>query len=199
MKADRQRYVETVLGWIGLVASPRGLRAVLGPRGTHAEVQDESLDTFGPLPEDQDDSLIDLASSLERYARGEETSLEWPLDMEGGTPFQQNVWTALCAIPLGEVRTYGQIAAVVGKPRAARAVGQAVGANPFSIVVPCHRVVGTDGALTGFGGGLATKERLLLREGRTDASLQRTRTERRKNFRPTLRERGLRKKAGGSS
>lgn len=196
MKADRQRIVETDLGWLGLVASPKGLKAVLGPRTSRAEIDAESLETFGKIPDDRDESLSGLRSLLERYARGERVSLKWPLDMESGTLFQQDVWRALLTIPSGEVMTYGQIAAAVGKPGAARAVGQAVGSNPFSIVVPCHRVVGSDGALTGFGGGLATKERLLLGEGRADASHQRERTEQRKNFKPTLRERGLRKKAG---
>jgi O-6-methylguanine DNA methyltransferase len=200
MKADRLRTFETSIGWIGLVASSKGLKAVLGPRQTLEEVRREGRETFGPLPDDHEGVLSGLADALTRYADGAKgASLEWPLDMDDGTPFQQAVWRALLTIPPGQVLTYGDVAVALGKPRgAARAVGQAVGANPFLIVVPCHRVVGSDGALTGFGGGLAVKERLLMLEGRADATRQRARTESRKTYRPSLREQGLRKKASRS-
>lgn len=87
-----------------------------------------------------------------------------PLLMEG-TSFQQAVWNRLCAIPFGATRTYGQIAGEIGNPRSVRAVGLANGHNPISIVVPCHRVIGSDGSLTGYGGGLERKKFLLELEG----------------------------------
>jgi O-6-methylguanine DNA methyltransferase len=87
--------------------------------------------------------------------------------MKGYTPFYQAVWKACAEIPKGEVRTYGWIARRIGKPNAARAVGQALGRNPFAPAIPCHRVVGSDGRMTGFSapGGIASKRRLLLKEG----------------------------------
>jgi methylated-DNA-[protein]-cysteine S-methyltransferase len=83
-----------------------------------------------------------------------------------GTPFQQAVWRALCAIPAGQTSSYGAIARAIGRPAAVRAVGAAVGRNPISVLVPCHRVLGHGGALTGYAGGLPRKQALLLHEGR---------------------------------
>ena len=88
-----------------------------------------------------------------------------PLDLSAGTAFQQAVWRALLEIPTTETRTYAQVAQAVGRPAAVRAVGAAIGRNPLTIVVPCHRVVGSGGALTGYAGGLARKTALLAREG----------------------------------
>ena len=89
------------------------------------------------------------------------TTFSFPLAPDGGTPFQRQVWRALEAIPFGETRTYGQIAAAVGNPKAVRAVGQANHRNPIPIFIPCHRVVGADGTLTGYAGGLELKRSLL--------------------------------------
>jgi len=106
----------------------------------------------------------DLArQEIEEYLNGDRKSFSSPLDMRG-TPFQIEVWNELLNIPYGETRSYGEIAAAVGRPRAARAVGAAIGANPLPIIVPCHRVIGKNGSLVGFGGGLRLKERLLLLE-----------------------------------
>ncbi len=104
------------------------------------------------------------ADELRRYFAGERIQFSCPLDMHG-TPFQLQVWQELCRIPYGETRTYGEIARAIGYPGAARAVGAANGANPIAIIVPCHRVIGSDGALTGYGGGLPTKAWLLSLEG----------------------------------
>jgi methylated-DNA-[protein]-cysteine S-methyltransferase len=101
---------------------------------------------------------------LAEYFAGQRRSFDLELAPRG-TPFEQEVWAALRAIPFGETRSYGEIAAALGRPGAARAVGRANGANPIPIVVPCHRVLGSDGSLTGFGGGLEAKERLLELEG----------------------------------
>lgn len=97
---------------------------------------------------------------LQEYLSGKRKSFEFPYELHG-TPFQKKVWNALCEIPYGETRTYGEIAKAVGNPKACRAVGMANHNNPMTIVVPCHRVIGANGKLTGYGGGLDMKEYLL--------------------------------------
>jgi methylated-DNA-[protein]-cysteine S-methyltransferase len=108
----------------------------------------------------------DVAAQLREYFDGARTEFELELDVRGGTELQRAVWRALTAIPYGETRTYAAIARSIGRPHAVRAVGAANARNPISIVVPCHRVVGADGALTGYAGGLANKRRLLEVEAR---------------------------------
>lgn len=115
------------------------------------------LDT-GPAP-------VAITGPLRAYFAGEQADLAAIPVETGGTPFQREVWAALRRIPLGTTTTYGALAASIGRPRAVRAVGLANGANPVSIVVPCHRVIGSGGALTGFGGGLHRKRWLLEHEG----------------------------------
>jgi methylated-DNA-[protein]-cysteine S-methyltransferase len=108
---------------------------------------------------------VDIRAALSGYFKGDLASLsaiEWRV---AGTPFQRKVWTALRTIPAGTTTSYGALAAQLGMPRAVRAVGLANGANPISIVVPCHRVIGTNGSLTGYGGGLPRKRWLLEHEG----------------------------------
>jgi methylated-DNA-[protein]-cysteine S-methyltransferase len=114
------------------------------------------------LPRDQRAHAAAIAQ-LEQYFAGERTEFELELDARG-TPFQREVWAALREIPFGETRSYGEIAAAVGRPRAARAVGSANNRNPIAIVVPCHRVVGAGGALVGYAGGLGCKTWLLEHE-----------------------------------
>jgi methylated-DNA-[protein]-cysteine S-methyltransferase len=109
--------------------------------------------------------LRDAVAQLSDYFAGRRTRFELPLDLQGGTAFQQSVWQALLAIPAGGTASYGDISRQVGRPAAVRAVGAAVGRNPLSIVVPCHRVLGRDGALTGYAGGLERKSALLELEG----------------------------------
>lgn len=109
------------------------------------------------------DLLPEVASQLTEYFAGRRTRFSVPVKLIG-TPFQQEVWTALQDIPYGETTTYGELAQLLGKPQAARAVGLANGKNPISIIVPCHRVVGSTGDLTGYGGGLDRKRRLLAHE-----------------------------------
>lgn len=108
-------------------------------------------------------SLQRAIDELSRYFAGERITFSCPLDMHG-TPFQIVVWRALLDIPYGETRSYGELASVLGRPTASRAVGAANGANPIAIIVPCHRVIGSNGLLTGYGGGLAAKEWLLKLE-----------------------------------
>ena len=109
---------------------------------------------------------------LTEYFSGERHRFDIPLDLSSGTPFQQAVWMALLAIPCGSTISYGDISTQMGKPAAVRAVGGAVGRNPVSIIVPCHRVVGANGALTGYAGGLPRKIALLQREGATPGLFQ---------------------------
>ncbi len=108
-------------------------------------------------------SLSPLRLQLEEYFAGERREFELDL-APSGTPFQLSVWRALCAIPYGETASYGEIAAAVGQPGAARAVGGANNRNPIAIIVPCHRVIGASGSLTGYGGGLPRKRQLLALE-----------------------------------
>ncbi|HVN00838.1 MAG TPA: methylated-DNA--[protein]-cysteine S-methyltransferase [Caulobacteraceae bacterium] len=106
-----------------------------------------------------------IRTAFERYFAGDRAALKAVPWTCGGTPFQKAVWQALTTIPVGQTWTYGALAAAIGKPKAVRAVGLANGANPIPIVVPCHRVIGADGSLIGFGGGLERKRWLLRHEG----------------------------------
>lgn len=101
-----------------------------------------------------------VREQLAEYFAGERTTFDVPLVMDG-PPFQRRVWSALCKIPYGTTTSYGELARRVGKPSAARAVGLANGRNPVAVIVPCHRVIGADGSLTGYGGGLERKRFLL--------------------------------------
>ena len=111
------------------------------------------------------DRMVSLKNVLESYFRGNVHSFDFALDLQG-TPFQKQVWNALCEIPYGETRTYGEIAEQTGRPRAYRAVGMACNQNPVMILVPCHRVIGKNGSLTGYAGGLDKKKALLEIEGK---------------------------------
>ena len=140
-----------------LEASTKGIRAV----------------TFNPLKapaarrNDRNPLLAEAVSQLRDYFASRRRDFELPLDAVG-SPFQKRVWGQLVTIPYGETRTYAQVAAAMGSPRAVRAVGAANRANPIAIVVPCHRVIGSSGKLVGYGGGLALKKRLLeLESGRS--------------------------------
>lgn len=108
--------------------------------------------------------VVRLREQLDDYAAGRRTAFDLPLRLHG-SPFEQRVWAALQRITFGETRSYGQLAAELGNSNLSRAVGRANGANPISILVPCHRVIGAGGALTGYAGGLPMKERLLRLEG----------------------------------
>ena len=116
--------------------------------------------TFGP-PDPE--CLPETREQLAAYFAGELTTFTMPMALRG-TPFQQRCWAALREVPFGETATYGELAARIGRPTAARAVGAANGHNPISIVIPCHRLVGADGGLTGYGGGVERKRALLAFE-----------------------------------
>jgi methylated-DNA-[protein]-cysteine S-methyltransferase len=118
-------------------------------------------------PQDDAHAVLDAAhQQLLAYFDGQLQHFDLPLQCVSGTPFQQAVWRALQAIPFGHTTTYGDIAQRIGQPQAVRAVGAAIGRNPWSVVVPCHRVVGANGALTGYAGGLDRKQHLLALEAR---------------------------------
>lgn len=108
--------------------------------------------------------LLEAMRQIRQYLAGDRSAFDLPLDLHSGTGFQQSVWQALLAIPSGTTTSYSSIARHLNNPRAVRAVGAAVGLNPISIVVPCHRVIGADGSLTGYAGGLDRKKVLLQHE-----------------------------------
>ena len=120
--------------------------------------------SFGKAPTETTNAfLLHCVQQMNEYFRGERLVFELPL-LPRGTAFEQKVWAELCRIPYGETRTYGEIAAAVGSPKGARAVGMACNRNPLALVIPCHRVVGANGKLTGYAGGLPVKEFLLRLE-----------------------------------
>ncbi|WP_298436136.1 methylated-DNA--[protein]-cysteine S-methyltransferase [uncultured Jannaschia sp.] len=143
--------LDTPLGQLHLVADSGALAAIHWP------------DAPPDLPLDPD-ALPEVRAQLAAYFDGRLTRFDLAL-APGGTPFQQEVWRALRDIPQGRTRSYGEIAAAIGRPKGAQAVGQANGANPIPIVIPCHRVVANDGGIGGFSGGLDIKRRLLAHEG----------------------------------
>jgi methylated-DNA-[protein]-cysteine S-methyltransferase len=115
--------------------------------------------------EENPSALHEPIRQLRAYFAGDLEDFDLPLAPEG-TPFQQSVWKELCAIPYGETISYGELARRIGNPKASRAVGLANGSNPIPIIIPCHRVIGSNGKLTGYGGGLPIKEKLLALEKR---------------------------------
>lgn len=155
------RSVNSPFGPLTVVGSPAGVRAVLWPGDDPARAGLAGL-TFSP---DSSDALDEAAKQLDGYFAGARTTFDLPLDLHG-TPFQLEAWQALAEIPYAETRTYAEQAARLGRPKATRAVGTANGRNPLSIILPCHRVVGSDGALRGFAGGLDAKAALLSFERR---------------------------------
>lgn len=147
------------VGRLTLVASESGLAAILWEDDRPGRV------TLGAMEERPDHPvLVETEAQLRDYFAGTRTRFDLPLDAVG-TDFQKRVWAQLLAIPFGETRTYGEIAHAIGSPNAVRAVGGANGRNPLSIVAPCHRVIGGNGTLTGFAGGLEAKRYLLAHEG----------------------------------
>ena len=147
------KYVDSIIGRLYIVEED-GCLVELG--AGMAQAEDCLLETGTPL-------LEKTATQLQEYFAGDRREFDIPICGKG-TDFQQKVWKALREIPFGETRTYGQIAAVIGQPKASRAVGGACNKNSIMIVVPCHRVIGANGKLMGFGGGLALKEYLLRLE-----------------------------------
>lgn len=136
-----------------------------GVAGVWFEGQRHMPDPSAWPDEPQHPHIRAAVTQLAQYFEGKRAAFDLPLDLAAGTPFQQSVWRALLAIPHGATTNYGALSTGLGAPGAARAVGAAVGRNPVSIVVPCHRVLGSGGALTGYAGGLERKTALLKLEG----------------------------------
>jgi methylated-DNA-[protein]-cysteine S-methyltransferase len=149
--------MESPVGPLRLIADDHGLRRICFARDRHPRPEDE-LGQHAPA------KLAFARRQLDEYFEGRRRSFDLPL-RPLGTSFQLEVWNGLCAIPFGATWSYADLARHIGKPSATRAVGAANGRNPLPIVVPCHRVIGRDGSLTGFGGGLEIKAKLLAIEG----------------------------------
>jgi methylated-DNA-[protein]-cysteine S-methyltransferase len=156
--------IHTPLGWVAAAAREGKLVAVSLPAGTGAEAR-AALPAGAQLVTG-DELLSRFGADLQRYGGGERVDLSrYPVDLAGLPDFLRRALLAAREVPYGEVRTYQWVAERAGNPRAARAAGQAMHANPLPLVIPCHRIVGSSGRLTGFGGGLAMKQALLVMEG----------------------------------
>ena len=160
MPASSHWIIDSPIGELTLVSRAGALVGIYMHEHRHAP----DVAAFGAR---SDAAFTDAIIQLDQYFARERTHFELPL-AASGTAFQQQVWRSLADIPYGETRTYAQIAASIGRPSAVRAVGAANGRNPLSIVVPCHRVLGASGALTGYAGGLSNKTTLLRLEGAID-------------------------------
>ena len=157
---------------MGLATTARGVAAVVLPKQSRRAVEreltgrDSSRTTPAPMTNGRGDTHLRAArAAITAYLEGKSRGFNLPLDLDGQSRFRVKVWQVLQAIPYGRVRSYGWVARKIGKPRAARAVGSACGANPVPLLVPCHRVVAGDGSMGGFSGGLPNKRRLLRLEG----------------------------------
>ncbi|MGW2345955.1 methylated-DNA--[protein]-cysteine S-methyltransferase [Streptomyces sp. NPDC001661] len=156
MQKIHHTVIDSPYGALTLVATDDKLSGLYMTDQRHRPPQE----TFGTRDDRPFGQAID---QLNAYFAGELREFDLPLDLHG-TPFQRSVWAQLQRIPYGETRTYGELAEVLGKPAASRAVGLANGKNPVGVIVPCHRVIGANGDLTGYGGGLDRKRRLLAFE-----------------------------------
>ena len=164
MNGDRYHLVELPMGWMVLLRGKDGLkRASLKPTPQEA-IEDMGMALDGA--DDDPDAFTEVVECLHRYAAGDRTALdEIGLDFSGITPFFSAAWNACRSIPAGETRSYAWLAAEAGSPLAMRAAGQAMARNRFSLIIPCHRVIASDGGLGGYGGGgLGVKARLLQME-----------------------------------
>jgi methylated-DNA-[protein]-cysteine S-methyltransferase len=150
--------IESPIGKLKLIARDKALVAILWENDNPRRVR-----LCDMVADDQHPVLLMAERQLGEYFAGTRKTFSVPLDMRG-TRFQKDVWESLLAIPFGETRSYSQLAKQLGNPRATRAVGAANGRNPISIIVPCHRVIGSSGKLTGFAGGLEAKAQLLSLE-----------------------------------
>jgi len=157
---------KTSYGWVGILGSSAGLRFTTLPQPSEkAAITSLGNDVSEAVPTTE--RFSDLIKRFQAYFSGQSVAFPDELDYRGFTPFQRAVWQTTRRIPYGQTRSYGWVAHQLGKPGAARAVGQALGKNPFPIIVPCHRVLAGDGGLGGFSGGLETKNSLLTLEKAT--------------------------------
>ena len=153
-------------GWMGIAESPKGIQAIVLPKRSRPAIEtDLKIQSDGPLQPGESAQLEEARRQLLDYFAGRRNTFDVPLDLSQGTSFQRQVWRTLQRVPYGKLRSYQWIAARVGGRHYARAVGNAVGANPLPIVIPCHRIVAHDASLGGFSGGLSMKRKLLSLEG----------------------------------
>jgi methylated-DNA-[protein]-cysteine S-methyltransferase len=167
--------IETPIGRLDVVATEQGLLRAVGWRDGHARM-DRQLATYRDSPAHRVAAASDpfgFSTALRAYFAGDLTAIDGLPVAAEGTDFQRSVWRSLRDIPAGETRSYADIARSIGRPRAVRAVGLANGANPVALVVPCHRVIGANGTLTGYGGGLERKRWLLEHEERAQTQRER--------------------------
>lgn len=161
---ERVLLIETPVGPIGIAATETTVtRIFFGSGRSSGKTGREPNVLADCTPENATPLLLQAAGELAEYFAGARREFTFPL-APAGTPFQLSVWKALLTIPYGETRTYGQIAAQIGRPRACRAVGMANNRNPIAIAIPCHRVIGSSGSLVGYAPGVAVKEQLLRLE-----------------------------------
>lgn len=159
--------MDSPIGELVLASSEKGLAAVLLPgKGKHRQ----RLKKLYPRMEFEEAAGPNrhAAEQLKAYFAGNRTTFDLKLDLRG-TPFQIQAWGAVRKVPYGETRSYGDIARIIGKPNAHRAVGRANKMNPIPIVIPCHRIIGSDGSMTGYGGGIPLKDQLIRMERRITA------------------------------
>ena len=154
-----RRTCEAPFGVVTVIGSNFGIRFVMFSNDAHPK----PLEKLHISDTDIHDSVNDAVTQLDEYFAGSRRDFELPLDLQG-TEFQVAAWNALAEIPYGGTASYGQQATSIGRPKAVRAIGGANGRNPVAIVLPCHRIVGADGSLTGFGGGIEVKKWLLDHE-----------------------------------
>lgn len=162
--------LETPIGLLQLFGAERGLVTIALPNETRAAAEARLRRMLGAVTVREDAYAHEAAlAQLNAYFAGRLRCFDVRLDLRG-TPFQRSAWQAVAAVPYGETRTYAEIARAIGRPAAVRAVGAANGANPLPPIIPCHRIVGANGSLTGYGGGLDLKEHLLRLERGLDGN-----------------------------
>ncbi len=161
------------LGWIGILASAKGLLSTTLPQRSAREAR-KLLGAKANQAVRATGHFADLSARFKTYYDGSDAALPDKLDLSGATPFQRRVWEITRLIPYGETRSYRWVAEQIGKPEAARAVGQALARNPLPIIIPCHRVISRDGRLGGFSRGLEMKQKLLRLEQRIRETKPRT-------------------------
>ena len=153
-------------GWMGIAESLKGIQAIVLPKQSERAVEADLRAQSNGLLQRGESAQLDIARrQLLDYLAGTRHTFDVPLDLSQGTVFQRQVWRVLLRVPYGKLRSYQWVAARVGGPQYARAVGNAVGANPIPVVIPCHRIVSQDATLGGFSGGLSMKRKLLSLEG----------------------------------
>ena len=165
MKTLKGHIFDTCKGWMGVAASDRGIAAVTHPCAQEAEAR-QALEELCPNGLDfertEQDSIVgNFADKVVAFFEGQRVEFDEQVDLDGVSPFHRQVLELVRTIPYGEVRSYGWVAQQLGRPRAARAVGQALHRNPVPIIIPCHRVIASNGSLRGFGWGLEFKEWLI--------------------------------------